>query len=330
MKKFILAASVLALMPATGQAQLLGGGGGLGGGLGGSIGGTLDTTTRPTIGSTIDRTSRTVRGTVDSTVNGSASTNGSQSVDARRGTVAADRNASGSLTGSTASLADLVVPSMAGMANATGNGSANGQGSANAQLIGTDSVTSVVMPAAQGAQGLAANAAGTASGTATGMVSNMPMPGMPSLPTAGAVNGNGSGSADPLPVALAMPAIDGTTRSARLAVEPVSEGNGSALFANPLLAVAGSAAAAGQGTATVAPGMPVMTPEGASLGEVRQIVANGRGEVEQVVVKQGNVTRTLPAGMFSASGNALVAGNASGNAVAENAQPVPATDATTE
>lgn len=302
MKKFILAASVLALMPATAHAQLLGGGG-LGGGLGGSIGGTLDTTTRTTIGSTIDRTSRTVRGTVDSTVNGTASTNGSQSVDGRRGTVAADRSASGSLTGSTASLADLVVPQMGGMANATGNGSANGQGSANAQLIGTDSVTGAVMPAAQGAQGLAANTAGTASDTATGLVSNLPTPGLPSLPATGAVNGNGSGSA---------------------------EGNGSALFANPLLAAAGSAAAAGQGVAAIAPGMPVMTPEGASLGEVRQIVANGRGEVEQVVVQQGNVTRTLPAGMFSASGNALVAGNASGNAVAEGAEPAPATDATSE
>lgn len=190
---------------------------------------------------------------------------------------------------------------MGGMVNATGNGSANGQGSANAQLIDSDSVTGAVVPAAQGAQGLAANAAGTASGTATGMVSNMPMPGMPSLPTAGAVNGSGS-----------------------------AEGNGSALFANPILAAAGSVAAAGQGTATVAPGMPVVTPEGASLGEVRQIVANGRGEVEQVVVKQGNVTRTLPAGMFSASGNALVAGNASGNAVAESAQPASATDATSE
>ena len=50
-------------------------------------------------------------------------------------------------------------------------------------------------------------------------------------------------------------------------------------------------------------------------------------EVEQVVVKQGKVTRTLPAGMFSASGNALVAGNASGTAAAESAQPAPATDA---
>ncbi len=303
MKKFVLAASVLALVPATAQAQLLGGSGSIGGGLGGSIGGTLDTTNRTPIGSTIDRTSRTVRGTAESTVNGTASTNGSQSVDVRRGTVAADRTASGSLTGSTASLADLVVPSMGGMANATGNGSANGQGSVNAQLIGTDSLTGALSPAAGGAQGLAANAAGTASGTATGMVSNMPMPAMPSVPTAGGVTGTGRGSA---------------------------EGNGSASFANPLLAVAGSAAAAGQGAATVAAGMPVMTPEGASLGEVRQIVANGRGEVQQVVVKQGNVTRTLPAGMFSASGNALVAGSASGNAVAESDQPVPATDATSD
>ena len=47
-----------------------------------------------------------------------------------------------------------------------------------------------------------------------------------------------------------------------------------------------------------------MTPDGASLGKVREVIANGRGEVEQVVVKQGKVTRTLPAGMFSASGNA--------------------------
>ena len=67
--------------------------------------------------------------------------------------------------------------------------------------------------------------------------------------------------------------------------------------------------------------MPVMTPDGASLGKVEQIVANGRGEVEQVVVTQGNVTRTLPAGMFTATGNALVAGEANGEASAERTQP---------
>ena len=52
----------------------------------------------------------------------------------------------------------------------------------------------------------------------------------------------------------------------------------------------------------------------AMLGNVREIVADGRGTVQQVVVQQGDITRALPAGMFSASGNALVAGQAQGNA----------------
>ncbi|MDC8754752.1 hypothetical protein OIK40_08870 [Erythrobacter sp. sf7] len=297
MKKLILAASVLALFPATANAQLLGSGG-LGGGLGGTIGGTL--------GGTIDNTTRSVRGTVDGTMRGEGSTRGSQAVDARRGTVSAERSAGGSLTGSTSSLADLVVPPVSGMASANGTGSANGQGSANAQLIGTDSVTGAVMPAAQDTQGLALNAAGTATGTASGMIAAAPMPalpGLPALPVGGSAGGEGNGAA---------------------------AGNGSASLANPLLAAAGSGAAAGQGVTSVAPGMPVMTPEGASLGEVREVVANGRGEVEQVVVKQGNVTRTLPAGMFSASGNALVAGNASGNAAADSAERSPAEGAEAE
>ena len=98
MKKLILAASAIALIPAAAQAQLLGGGGGLGGGIGGGIGGTL--------GGTIERTTTTVRGPVDSTVSGRGSTRGSQSVDARKGTVQAERSAEGSITGSTASLAD--------------------------------------------------------------------------------------------------------------------------------------------------------------------------------------------------------------------------------
>jgi sporulation protein YlmC with PRC-barrel domain len=72
------------------------------------------------------------------------------------------------------------------------------------------------------------------------------------------------------------------------------------------------------------PGMPVMTPDGASLGEIREVVANGRGEVQQLVVQQGNVTRTLPAGMFSASGNAVIAGEAQGNANAGSPKPAPA------
>lgn len=288
MKTLLLAASVLTLLPATAQAQLLGGGG-LGGGLGGTIGGTLDTSTRGTIGGTLDRTTRTVRGTVD----GTASTQGSQSVDARRGTVAADRSANGSLTGSTASLADLVVPTMGGMTSVSGSGSASGQGNANAQLIGTDALTGTLAPVAGGAGQVASNSAGQAVGTASGMIANTPMPSVPSVPAMGSASGEGGAAA-----------------------------NGSASLTGPVLAVAGSSAAAGQGAASVAPGMPVMTPDGASLGKVRQVVANGRGQVQQVIVTQGQVTRTLPAGMFSASGSALIAGEATGTGGANTTAPV--------
>lgn len=293
MKKLILVASALALFPAAAHAQLLGGGG-----LGGSLGGSLDTATRGTITTTIDRTTRTVRGTVDGTANGTAATQGAQSVDARGGTVSAERSASGSITGSTASLADLAVPPLGGMTTASGSGSASGQGSANAQLIGTDALTGALAPTAQGAQGLAANATGSATGTAAGMIANAPTPGIPSLPINGAANGSGSGSGS-------------------------ASGDGSASLAGPVFAVAGTAAAAGEGAATVMPGMPVMTPDGASLGEIREVVANGRGEVHQLVVQQGNVTRTLPAGMFSASGNAVVAGEAQGNANSGSPEPAP-------
>jgi len=273
MKKLILAASAIALIPAAAHAQLLGGGGGLGGGLGGTLGGT------------IERTTTTVRGTVDSTVSGRGSTRGSQSVDARKGTVQAERSTEGSITGSTASLADLVVPPMGGMTQASGSGSASGQGSANAQLIGTDAVTGTLAPVAGTAKSFAANTAGTAVGTARGAAQNAPMPGMPAIPALGGISGEGSGSGS-------------------------GGGEGSASLMPSALAVAGSAAAAGEGMTSVAPGMPVMTPDGASLGKVREVIANGRGEIQQVVVKQGKVTRALPAAMFSASGNALVAGEA--------------------
>lgn len=288
MNKIILIASALVLVPGAAQAQLLGGGGGLGGGLGGGFGGTL--------GGTIERTTTTVRSTAESTISGQGSTRGSQSVDARKGSVQAERSAEGSITGSTASLADLVVPPMGGMTEAGGNGSASGQGNANAnaQLFGTDAVTGTLAPVTGRGKEFAGNAMGTvqgaasqASGTAPGLV--------PSVPTSAPASASGEGSGS-------------------------ASGNGSASLAGPVFAAAGSAAAAGQGAFEVSRGMPVMTPDGASLGEVRGIVANNRGEVEQIVVQQGKITRELPAGMFSASGNALVAGEARGG----EAEPAPA------
>lgn len=277
MKKILFAAATFALIPATAQAQLLGGGGlggGLGGTLGGSLGGTLGGGLERPVGGTLERTSRTVRGTVDA----SGSTSGTQSVDARRGTGAAERSANGSIIASTTSLADIVVPPSSQMAQASGQGAANGQGSAGAQLIGTDAVTGTLAPIAQGARARAGETVSGVRGAA--------------LPGQAMAAGRGAGTAT------------------------------GSLVASPL-AVAGSAAAAGQGVATVSRGMPVMLPDGSSLGKVKQIVANGRGEIEQVVVKQGNVTRALPAGMFSASGDALVVTQASGSAAApETGEPV--------
>lgn len=280
MKVLALAVATIALLPSTAHAQLLGGGGlggGLGGSLGGTLGGTLGGSIERPVTDTLDRTTRTVRGSVDA----KGSTSGTQSVDARRGTVSAERSASGSVLASSASLADVVVPPASPMAEARGSGAASGQGSANAQLIGTDAVTGTIAPVARDVRTRTGNAVSATRATA--------------LPGGADATGSGSGSG-------AM---------------------GSGLTSAPL-AVAGSAAAAGQGAATVSRGMPVTLPDGSSLGKVRQIVANGRGEVEQIVVSQGDVTRALPADMFSASGNALVMTQAQGAASAPETANQPA------
>lgn len=279
MKNILLTVSAIALLPAAASAQLVGGGGGLGG----SLGGTLNSTIGSSVGNTVDSTTRTIRGTIS----GSASSEGSQSIDARNGRVSADRNANGSVAGSTASLANLPIPSIAGAeASASGSGQASGEGRANAQLIGSDSLVGAVSPIATDARGLAQGAAATTTSTAGNALASAPSP---SLPAVGNANAEGS-----------------------------TEGSGVGSLASSPLTVAGSMASAAQGAATVAPGMPVMTPDGASLGKVREIVATGRGEVEHVVVQQGKVTRVLPAGMFSANGHALIAGEAQGEASGAN------------
>lgn len=292
MKKLILTAGLIALLPASASAQLLGGGG-LGGGLGGGFGGTLN----GSIGSTLDSSTRSVRNTIDQSVQGTVATDGEQSVDTRNGSVSTNRSASGSIAGSTASLADLAVLQLGSSASGSASGNASGQGNADAdvQLIGTDTATNAIAPIAGQVQGGAGNAAGQATGAAQSAISVASIPATPmaGLPSPGSVTGeaNGSGGA---------------------------EGNSSASLISSPLVVAGSAASAAQGAGAISPGMPVTTPEGASLGRVEQIFANGRGEVQQVVVSQGDVSRTLPAGMFTANGNALVAGNVEGQATSNN------------
>jgi hypothetical protein len=78
------------------------------------------------------------------------------------------------------------------------------------------------------------------------------------------------------------------------------------------LALAGSAAAQGAGFASVAPGMGVVDSAGNAIGSVRQVVADARGRVQQVLVTTDEGTALLPAANFSAAGNLLVSGMSQG------------------
>ncbi|QYU67284.1 PRC-barrel domain-containing protein [Leptolyngbya sp. 15MV] len=80
-----------------------------------------------------------------------------------------------------------------------------------------------------------------------------------------------------------------------------------------------SGAAQGEGAFAVTRGMRVFDGDGAPIGRVREVVADSRGRVEQVIVQSGNTRFPIPAGDLSASGNALVAGE--GNASAQGQRP---------
>lgn len=259
----------------------------LGGGLGGGLGSTLD------ISGTISRTTSSIDSTTRGAVNGSIATEGNQSVDRRSGKVEARRSADIAGAVSVAQLANTPIAPIG--ADASGSGNASGNGEAQAQLIGTDAVGSVAGNAvgqaratAGSAQGLAASAVGRARGA----VSSLPG----SVPTgSGSVSGEGSGS-----------------------------GEGSASLMSTPLAVAGSAAGAAQGATSISPGMPVVSPEGLPIGKVRQIVANSRGQVQEVVVSNGDVTQTIPAANLAGSGKVLIAGEGSADAGTSDSGDEPA------
>lgn len=52
--------------------------------------------------------------------------------------------------------------------------------------------------------------------------------------------------------------------------------------------------------------MPVLSPDGERIGQVRQVLSNARGEAQQLLVKVDGQLATLPATNFSASGNAVM------------------------
>lgn len=274
MKRFMTATAVLTLISVPAQAQLLGTGP-----LTGGLGSALD------INSTISRPADTLRTVTRGTVEGSAATDGSHSVDRNSGRVEARRNAD--ITGA-AAIDQLVTTPIAPVgANANGSGSASGSGNAQAQLIGTDAIGSIA-GAATGQTHAAAATAQSASASLVGQV---------------------RGAAGSLPGAV--PAAPGTVGGSASG-EGSTAGEGSASLISAPLAVAGSAAGAASGATSIAPGMPVVSPEGLPVGNVREIVANSRGEVEQVLVSNGDVEQMIPAADLGASGSALVMGQ--GNA----------------
>lgn len=286
MKKLLIAASSLALFAAPAQAQLLGGSGGLGGMVGGTLGGASP------IGGTLDN----VRGTIGSTADARGSTSGSQRVDRRSGRVEANRRADANTSAnSTVGVAPLVDNSIGPVTGQfTRSGSASGEGGASAQVIGTDAVASLAGQARTQAQGTVSSGRATAAGLVTSSQGAAGQAAGMAGPLAGSVTGSAAGSAS---------------------------GNGEATgdigsgLASATLAAAGSGAANGDGAFAVAPGMDVFGSSGEKIGEVRQVIADSRGTVSEVVVKQSGQDVTYPAASLQGAGSALFA--AEGNAAVQ-------------
>lgn len=274
MRKIIIITTALILSAAPAHAQLLGGGlgGGLGGTLGGTIGGTLGGA--GSVGSTFD----SLQSSTSGTLRGAGSTSGSQSINRHTGHVQADRSAN---AGGNGDLSQKVgTPARMISGNASSNASGSGSGSLDAQLLGTDAVRSTAQTARGAASGAALSARGAASGAASGALAGTG--GLTSSLT-GTLSGSGSAS-----------------------------GSGGSAGAPGPITGEGSASGAGGSGFQVTRGMPVLAPDGERIGKVRQLFTNGRGEVQQMLVKVGNSTALLPASNFSANGNALMSAMTAG------------------
>jgi hypothetical protein len=160
----------------------------------------------------------------------------------------------------------LGTPATSASGTSSATGSGSVGGSASAELIGTDVVRS----------------------------------------TAGAVAGRVRGSGETAVQrgqAVATNAL-GTTSS----VAGIAQGaaSGAASFSSSSLAAAGSLAAQAQNAFAVNRGTAIFDAAGERIGRVRQVVADTRGQVEQLLVSVGGERALLPAGNFRVTGDALV------------------------
>ncbi len=271
MKKAIslTAAIAFATIATPASAQIAGGLGGVGG-----LGGTLD--------STLGGINSTIRSSTGGAIDARGATRGSTRIDRREGRVETSREGDAAVTGSANQL--LAAPLGEAGADAQGSGNASANGSASAQLIGTDAVRGTVGTARDSVTGVAAGVQGTASAMVAGAASSATgaVSGAGSIAGSGSANGNSSGSA---------------------------AGNGLADSAGSILTAEGNGTANGTGTFNVVQDMDVLSSEGAKIGTVREVIADGNGQVSHLLVSNGDARELVPAGDFTAAGDALVMGS---------------------
>lgn len=259
----------LALAASPASAQLLGGGGGLGGNLGGSLGGL----TGSGMGS-LDSSIRRLPGNSDTIGDIRGSTRTERSVDTRKGHVrASNDSALDSTVANSTRVGDRTI-------GGSGSASGNAGGSADAQLIGTDAIRSTTGSAVDRTRNAASNVrdhAGNAMGATRNAAGNAASRARNAVPATPDASGTASGMA-----------------------------NGAASLSGGVLALTGSAAANGGGSFPVSAGMPVQDAKGKLIGTVQSLRSTSRGAVQQVLVKVGDRTATLPAANFTGSGNALI------------------------
>ncbi len=244
----------------------------LGGGLGGVLGGGGSGSVSGPLGS-FPRVDNSTIGSVS----GSGDATATKKVDRRSGKVEADGAANGRGNGSVTQSATGPLGAVTG----SGQGSANasGSGGADAQLLGTDAVR----PAVGDLRNKAGQTVGTTRDRAGNIVQSTRGTAESTVNSAGSASGSAAGSA-----------------------------NGAASGGNNMLALAGSAAGDAAGTFEVKPGMKLLDANGEKIGKVREVIADGRGRVEALVVKVDGETATLPASSFSTSGSALITGMTEG------------------
>lgn len=258
--------------------------------LGGSGGLTGGLGSGVNLSGTIASTTQTLRSASSGAAGGNVSAEGDQSVDRRSGRIEARRSARVDSAANIAQLVDTPVGAVGAIFN--GSGSAAAEGGAEASLIGTDSLR----PVAAGAVGAARSTAATARGAAQSLspaLGNLPAPPTAIASGSGAANGNASGS-----------------------------GSVSALAAP--LTIAGSAASTAAGAIAIAPGTLVFDTAGEKLGKVREVVANARGRVQEVVVASRQGALAIPVSQLSASGSALVVSEAAARGGSETTASEPA------